>query len=216
MTAESRTADSADDQTGRKDSFADLNCSPLATDRQPSLIFLIGLPGSGKSFLAAQLQQACPDRPIVSTDATRAELFGNAAEQGSWALIQQEVQRQLQQAAIAIRAGRSSAALDDAAIYDAAIYDATNVRRCYRRSAISTARTAGFRQIIGIWLDTPLPLCLQRNRQRDRQVPEAVIRKMHRQLRGAPPHLNDGFDRLVKSGSEIPLFLRFTPNPFLS
>ena len=169
-------------------------------------MLLIGLPGSGKSFLAAQIQQACPDRPIVSTDAIRAELFGNAAEQGSWSLIQQEVQQQLQQAAIAIRTGRSSAA----------IYDATNVRRGYRRAAIATARTAGFQQIIGIWLDTPLPLCLQRNQQRDRQVPEAVIRKMHRQLRGAPPHLNDGFDRLVKSSSEIPLCLRFTPNPILS
>ena len=200
-------ADSASDQPVKEaqDSFGDPACL-LAIDRQPCLFLLIGLPGSGKSFLAAQIQQACPDRPIVSTDAIRAELFGNAANQGSWSLIQQEVQHQLQQAAIAIRAGRSSAA----------IYDATNVRRCYRRAAIATGRTAGFQHIIGIWLDTPLPLCLQRNRQRDRQVPEVVIRKMHRQLRGAPPHLSDGFDRLVKSGSEIPLFLRFTPNPILS
>ena len=166
----------------------------LAAD--PCLILLIGLPGSGKSFLAAQLQQNYPDRPIISTDAIRAELFGNAAEQGSWSLIQQAIQQQFQQAVSAIRAGRSSAA----------IYDATNVRRCYRREAIATARAAGFQQIVGIWLDTPLSVCLQRNRQRDRQVPEAVIQKMHRQLQDAPPHLNDGFDRLGKSSSGIPLF----------
>jgi predicted kinase len=179
-------------------------------DRYPCLILLIGLPGSGKSSLAARLQQACPDRPIISTDTIRAELFGNAAAQGSWSLIQPEVLRQLRQAATAIRTASPSA------VCCGAIYDATNVRRCYRRAAIATARAAGFQQIIGIWLDPPLPLCLQRNRQRDRQVPEAVIRKMHRQLRGAPPHLSDGFDQLVKAGSEIPLFSHSTPNPILS
>jgi predicted kinase len=202
-------------------SFAPFAIDPLVdclrltyADRQPCLILLIGLPGSGKSYLATQLadqiQQACRDRPIVfpiiSTDAIRAELFGNAAEQGSWSLIQPEVQRQLRQAVTAIRAGRSPTA----------IYDATNVRRCYRRAAIAAVRASGFQHIIGIWLDTPLPLCLQRNCQRDRQVPESVIRRMHRQLRGAPPHLNDGFDQLIKFGSEIPLSWRSPPHPIPS
>lgn len=200
-------ADGADEKPVGGLSVAAAIDSFLSADpHHPCLILLIGLPGSGKSFLAAQIQQNHPDRPIVSTDAIRAELFGNAAEQGAWSLIQQAIQQQLQQAAIAIRAGRSSAA----------IYDATNVRRCYRRDAIATARSAGFQRIVGIWLDTPLPLCLQRNQQRDRQVPEAVIRQMHRQLRSAPPQLNDGFDRLGKSSSGIPLFWLPAPNPILS
>lgn len=78
-----------------------------------------------------------------------------------------------------------------------AIYDATNVVRRQRRQAIDQMRGCGFTHITGLWLKTPLWLCLSRNRHRDRQVPEEVILQMHRRLSGAPPSLADGFDRLV-------------------
>ncbi|MBD3883311.1 AAA family ATPase [Phormidium tenue FACHB-886] len=175
----------------------------------PRLILLIGLPGSGKSTLAARLQQVCPDWALISTDAIRAELFGDEAIQGEWSLIEQTLRRQLQQAATAALAGRSSVA----------IYDATNVRRRNRRAAIAMVRASGFQRITGIWLDTSLPLCLQRNCQRDRQVPEAVIQRMHRQLQGAPPHPSDGLDDLIRvaaTGSEIPLLPSSIPNSVLS
>lgn len=154
----------------------------------PRLILLIGLPGSGKSYLADQLKQMYSasggDIAIVSTDAIRAALFGDAAIQGSWLLVWREVERQFQQAA------------QPACPRDATLYDATHTRRQHRREAVALARTTGFRHITGIWLDTPLAVCLERNRQRDRQVPEAVIHKMHRQLCGAPPSLSDGLDCL--------------------
>lgn len=155
----------------------------------PHLFFLIGLPGSGKSFLAKKLLYDHPERSLISTDAIRAQLFGDEAIQGSWPLIQQEIQVQLRQAIGQIR--------EDAAGHPTAIYDATNARRKNRREAIAQIRAIGFRQITGIWLDTPLPICLERNRQRDRQVPESVILRMDRQLRGAPPSLSDGLDRLA-------------------
>lgn len=173
----------------------------------PRLILLIGLPGSGKSTLAASLQQACPGRTLISTDAIRAQLFGDEAIQGEWRLIEHMLQRQLQQAAAL--AGRSPTA----------IYDATNVRRRQRRAAIAMVRASGFQHITGIWLDTPLSVCLQRNCQRDRQVPEAVIQRMHRQLQGAPPNSRDGLDALIRvtaAGSEIPLLPSSIPNSVLS
>jgi predicted kinase len=147
-----------------------------------TLLLLIGLPASGKSTLAKQLLAECPQRLLVSTDAIREKIFGNEAVQGSWLFIWQEVQRQFQQAIAA---------------YTTAIYDATNAQRRHRREVISRGRDLGFTNITGIWIDTPVWLCLARNKQRKRQVPEEVIFRMHRQLRDAPPSVIEGLDRLI-------------------
>lgn len=149
------------------------------------LILLIGLPGSGKSTLAQKLIARSPGRyRLISTDAIRAQLFGDAAIQGEWLLVWRQIQQQFQEAV---------------AISTTAIYDATNAKRCHRRQAIASARQIGFTQITGIWLQTPVEDCLERNHHRDRQVPEAVIWQMHRQLEGAPPTLADGLDLLTYS-----------------
>jgi predicted kinase len=147
------------------------------------LILLIGLPGSGKSSLAQQLVAECPHNQLIATDAIRAQLFGDESIQGSWLLVWREVQRQFSQAVEEKRQ---------------AIYDATNAARKQRREAIATARDRGFTQITGLWLDTPVQECLERNRLRSRQVPEEVILQMYRQLVDAPPTLADGLDRLIR------------------
>lgn len=152
------------------------------------LLLLIGLPGSGKSSLTTQLMQQCPKRRIVSTDAIRSQLFGDERIQGDWLKIEREITRQFQQTVEQSNAGEVSEG----------IYDATNAVRSQRREAIELARTCGFTQITGVWLKTPLWLCLQRNYQRDRQVPENIILKMHRRLLGAVPRVEEGFDRLIE------------------
>jgi len=149
------------------------------------LLLLIGLPGSGKSTLAKQLIAECPQMQLISTDAIRGQLFGNEIIQGPWFLIWQEVERQLQKT---VTANQS------------AIVDATNVRRCDRRELIALARDLGFTQVTGIWLTTPIWLCLARNKRRERRVPEDVIFRMHRQLKDAPPSLREGLDSLIKLG----------------
>lgn len=151
------------------------------------LIVLIGLPGSGKSTLARQIIAQCPDCWLISTDAIRAHLFGDEATQGPWMQVWREVQRQFRQAAQQINGGVSRAA----------IYDATNVQRKQRRRVLSLARATGFDHIIGLWLDVPLIVCLSRNQQRDRVVPEFVMQKMYRQLTDAPPAITEGLERLI-------------------
>lgn len=145
------------------------------------LILLIGLPGSGKSTLAKQLLAEDPQRQLISTDAIRSQLFGDEAIQGSWLLIWREVKRQFQQAIVNI----SRAAVSEA------IYDATNAQRRHRREVIALAQATGFTYITGLWLDTPIWLCLARNRQRIHKVPEDVIFRMYRQIRDAPPTLQE-------------------------
>jgi predicted kinase len=163
------------------------------------LIFLIGIPGSGKSFVAQELVKQCGDRQLIATDTIRGELFGDEAFQGSWPLIWQEIDRQFRQVVnrqrvnISSRNGKKFIHL----VRSSAIYDATNAVRCHRQEAIALSKTTGFSQITGLWLDMPLSLCLDRNRQRHRQVPEEIIVQMHRQLTDAPPTLAEGFDRLI-------------------
>lgn len=153
----------------------------------PHLILLIGLPGSGKSYLAQQLLVDNPQQLLISTDAIRRQLFTDEAIQGSWLLIWRELERQFQQA---IQSSHQETA--------AVIYDATNAQRRHRREIITLARNTGFTYITGLWLDTPVWLCLARNRRRQRTVPEDVIFRMHRQLRDAPPSLQEDLNRLIR------------------
>jgi predicted kinase len=150
------------------------------------LILLIGVPGSGKSSLAQQLQQT--GYSLVSTDQIRAALFGRESVQGDWSLIGQAVEQKLR-----------------AAFPCPTVYDATNSRRSARRAVIRLARQIGYDQIVGLWLNPPLTLCLDRNQQRLRQVPEPVIRRMYQQLRSSPPRLSEGLDLLLHYGSALDL-----------
>lgn len=152
------------------------------------LFFLVGLPGSGKSTVANALLHKRPDRGLIATDKIRLDLYGDEAIQGDWLQVWQEVRQRLREAARQIHRGERSAA----------IYDATNAVRRQRREAIALARQSGFTHVTGIWLNTPLWLCLQRNQQRDRQVPPDVIERMSRRLRGAPPSRLEGFDSLIR------------------
>lgn len=154
----------------------------------PSLILMIGLPGSGKSFMAKQLQQRYPGSLLISTDAIRAQLFGDEAIQGAWLRVWRTVEAQFREAVKRILQGNAPLA----------IYDATNAARRQRKDAIALARETGFTHITGFWIDAPLELCLERNSRRDRYVPEEIIQKMQRQLSDAPPSLADGLDFLVR------------------
>ncbi|MEH2294758.1 AAA family ATPase [Nostoc sp.] len=165
--------------------------SALSTQHS-ALILLIGLPGSGKSTLAKQLLAECPQMLLISTDTIRGQLFGSQAIQGSWLLIWREIERQFQQAMS-----------DDnpQGVYargNTAIFDATNAQRRHRREVIALARNLGFTYIRGIWVNTPVWLCLARNKRRSRRVPEEIILRMHRQLRDAPPSLEEGLDSLIR------------------
>lgn len=151
------------------------------------LSLLVGIPGSGKSTWARSFVLAHPRYQIVSTDNLRAALYGDEAIQGDWRQIWQRVLTDWREGIEAIRQGE----------LDGVIYDATNTRRKNRREAIAAARDLGFTAITLVWFDLPLSLALERNRGRSRQVPVDAIAAMHRQLRGAPPSVQEGCDDLL-------------------
>lgn len=137
---------------------------------------LIGQPASGKTTLAHALAPLLtgPDEApalILSTDAIRAEVFGDAAVQGPWRDIQQPLQQRLIEA---VEQGIP------------VIIDATHARRAWRLALTQSLVLPRPVEWIGWWLFTPLPTCLEWNANRQRPVPIPVIQEMAAAL--ADPH----------------------------
>jgi predicted kinase len=129
---------------------------------------LIGQPASGKTTLAralAPLLTAPGESPalVLSTDAIRAEVFGDAAVQGPWVDIQQRLHQRIQ---AAVAAGIP------------VIVDATHARRAWRLAITQALPLPAPVEWIGWWLYTPLPTSLEWNAERQRPVPVPVIQEM--------------------------------------
>jgi predicted kinase len=137
---------------------------------------LIGQPASGKTTLARALAPLLtrPGEPtalLLSTDAIRAEVFGDPAVQGPWVDIQQRLHQRLQEA---VAAGIP------------VIVDATHARRAWRLAITQALPLPAPVEWIGWWLYTDLPTSLAWNASRQRPVPVPVIQEMAAAL--ADPH----------------------------
>lgn len=141
--------------------------------------FLIGPAASGKSTLAKQLA-ATDYYNIVSTDKIRAELFGEESIQGDWQLIETEALNRIKKSLAAAKP---------------VIYDATNTKRPWRMELLNKIRQISPPNCrwMGWYLETSLEICLERNRQRYRQVPPEVIAAMDLSLKQFPPIAAEGF-----------------------
>ena len=150
---------------------------------------LIGPPGSGKTTFAhalAPLVTGASGEPalVLSTDAIRQELFGDAAVQGPWDEVRAQLERRLQDA---VASGRP------------VIIDATHAKRPWRLLYTQVLRYARPVEWIGWWLTTPLSTCLQWAQQRERPVPDAVIRDFHAAINHKQfgPHRSEGLATVV-------------------
>ncbi len=137
---------------------------------------LIGQPASGKTTLAKALAPllSAPGEPpaqVFSTDAIRAEVFGDAAVQGPWVDIQKRLHQRIQEA---VAAGIP------------VIVDATHARRAWRLAITQALPLPAPVEWIGWWLYTDLPTSLAWNAKRERAVPVPVIQEMAAAL--ADPH----------------------------
>ena len=143
----------------------------------------IGPPGSGKSTLASTLAPFLRAR-VVSSDALRQQLWGDAGVQGPWCELEPLLH----------------GAIDSAcAAGENVLVDATHGHASWRRRLMQKPMGARRLQWFGWWLQTPLDQCLAWNRSRQRQVPEPVIRAMHQTLTIPPdrPDTREGFTSLI-------------------
>lgn len=137
-----------------------------------SLYMTIGLPGSGKSHWASE-----QDAKVVSSDAIREELFGDVNDQNHNNEVFNEVHNRIQN----YLKQRFNV-----------VYDATNLSSKRRKGFLNTVPK--FVRKVAVVFCTDYDICLKRNAERDRHVPEEVIERMYKRLT-LPTHL-EGFDQI--------------------
>jgi predicted kinase len=137
---------------------------------------LIGLPGSGKSTYLERLGVSG-----LSSDWLRKLLAGDETDQTVHTQVFETLRYLLRQCLVVRRK-------------DAAYIDATNLTPEERHPYIAIGRSYGC-EIEAIFFDVPVDVCLERNRRRQRAVPEDAIRKMAAKLQA--PSLDEGFHRIV-------------------
>jgi predicted kinase len=148
-----------------------------APQRKPKgvVVLAIGLPGSGKTTWFRR-RGVTP----LSSDLLRSVLFDDVEEQRYQGLVFSTL-RSLLRARLIARMPWN-------------YVDATNLSPRERRQWIHMAKSLGY-EVHAVFFDVPLEVCLERNRRRDRVVPEDVMRRMAAKLR--PPKFEEGFSKVV-------------------
>lgn len=144
-----------------------------------NFVMLVGLPGSGKSTRAERYREW--GYVIHSSDAIREELFGDAGEQTNAKMVFDVLHERVMND---LKSGKN------------VVYDATNVER-YRRveflQKVAGLNVKGLRKVCE-YIDTPIDKCKERNRNRDRVVPEDVIDRMNEIMEY--PNKSEGWDAI--------------------
>ena len=142
--------------------------------KSPLLIVMVGLPGSGKSFISKQLAEVNDDISIVSSDAIREEFYGDANDQSHNDKVFRIVNKRLKEGLVAEKK---------------VILDATNISKKRRKALL---RDLKYPKSMAIVMAVPEYICKKRDEERDRHVGSDVINKMIKNW--CPPHYSEGFD----------------------
>ncbi len=140
-----------------------------------AVVLSIGLPGSGKSTWFKR-HNILP----LSSDMVRILLFDDVTEQRYQDLVFSTLRSMLRARLLARRPWN--------------YVDATNLSPHERRSWVKLAHDFGY-EAHAVFFDVPPEVCIERNRRRERNVPEDVMQRMAGKLR--PPKFEEGFAKIT-------------------
>lgn len=140
---------------------------------KPNFVMLVGISGSGKSTFA---KEKLNDYIIHSSDALRAELFGDENDQNHNNELFNELHKRIK---------------NDLLKGNNVVFDATNIKRKTRIAFLKELRNINCNKKC-ILVIAPYFCCLNNNRKRERVVPEDVIKRMYMGFQ--PPHKSEGWD----------------------
>ena len=129
------------------------------------LIMMCGIPASGKSTVARNLQKSIGNTPIVSMDDIRVYLFGTRKCQKQGELV------------YSLSISKTIRLLQK---QDVVIYDATNRTKEKRKEIAEYIQERVKCIIYCVYMATPFDTAIERNKNRDKniQVPGKVIHRM--------------------------------------
>jgi predicted kinase len=139
------------------------------------VVLAIGMPGSGKTTWFKR-RGVTP----LSSDLLRSILFDDITEQRYQSLVFSTLRSLLRARLIAKMPWN--------------YVDATNLSSGERRQWIKMAKGLGY-EVQAVYFDVPIEVCLERNRRRERMVPEEVMRRLAAKLK--PPAFDEGFSKIV-------------------
>ena len=139
------------------------------------VVLTIGLPGSGKSTWYKR-RGITP----LSSDLLRTILFDNITEQRYQHLVFSTLRSLLRARLIAKMPWN--------------YVDATNLSPHERKQWIKMAKGFGY-EVQAVFFDVPVEVCMERNRRRERVVPDDVMQRMASKLK--PPTFTEGFSKIV-------------------
>ena len=144
----------------------------------PKFIMVVGLPASGKSTLAEKLKEEY-NAEIISSDNLRKELYNDEQNQEH----NGEIFNEMMKRTIAYLKKNKNV-----------IYDATNINS-KRRINICSQVSKYVDEKICYLLTTSYELCIKRNNERERKVPDEVIKRMLYNFN--TPSIYEGFTKVV-------------------
>jgi predicted kinase len=146
------------------------------------LIIMVGIPGSGKSTVAKRVVEK--GFRYFNADQIRAELHGDEIIQGdhkqTYAILFERMEE-------AMKEGVSI------------VVDNTNLNPKQRLLILDRAKTFNYTDVQLWFLDVPLELCLERNKNRARVVPDDVITGMYNEfIKNGRPKRSEGKVVIIK------------------